>query len=200
MFACTNMDRPFDINLLDKLFKPSCWSKRYSTPEQVESEHIAFTKNGKNSDCVSYCLHIWIKQRCISKYLFIPCIFVEHFFVSWFSIFLLIDFNMRCACNFEVPWRNSIPHEFVWKSIDLLKQMLFFSQSTWVILWTVFQYLQYWFKMQTACIYLSKFKYLLHFAIGRETIFASYLSKMITTTTNKRPTESKEAQLVVQCT
>lgn len=189
MFACTNMDRPFDINLLDKLFKPSCWSKRYS-PEQVESEHIAFTKNGKNSDCVSYCLQIWIKQRCISKYLFIKCIFVGHFFLPpdfpyfywsiliWDVLVILryhgeIPFHMNFYENRLICWSNSF-----FQSIDLGHFM-----DSFPIL------LQYWFKMQTACIYLSKFKYLLHFAIGRETIFASYLSKLITTTTNKRPTE-----------
>lgn len=44
----TKMDNRLDIESLDKLFKPSCWSKRYSTPEQVLSEHIAFAKSGKN--------------------------------------------------------------------------------------------------------------------------------------------------------
>lgn len=46
------MNNPLDIESLDKLFKPSHWSKRYSTPEQVINKHIAFAKNGKNFDAL----------------------------------------------------------------------------------------------------------------------------------------------------
>lgn len=38
-----------DIKSLDKLFSPSCWSKRFSTPEQVVNEHLAFVKTGNEN-------------------------------------------------------------------------------------------------------------------------------------------------------
>lgn len=43
--ASSKMDTKLDIESLDKLFKPSDWTKR-STPERVISEHIVFTKRG----------------------------------------------------------------------------------------------------------------------------------------------------------
>lgn len=36
-----------NTELLDKLYSPSYWSKRFPTPEQVISEHVKFAENGK---------------------------------------------------------------------------------------------------------------------------------------------------------
>lgn len=69
------MNNPLDIESLDKLFKPSHWSKRYSTPEQVINKHIAFAKNGKNFDAPHsfVCIHkqffgIIFRYRLISNH------------------------------------------------------------------------------------------------------------------------------------
>lgn len=45
---CNKMNSSLDMDSLNKLFTPSDWSKRYPMPKQVISEHITFTKTGKN--------------------------------------------------------------------------------------------------------------------------------------------------------
>lgn len=81
------MDKRNNIESMDKLFKPSCWSKRFPTPEQVLSEHITFTKSGKNSDLVSFSLHIWLNNiALVNIYVYIGFWLT----IFGFSIFLSI--------------------------------------------------------------------------------------------------------------
>lgn len=84
IYTANIMDNRLDLRSLDKLFKPSCWSKRYSTPEQVMSEHIAATKNGKHVCFSHFCLRHPIDtymfiDNCIGKYSDV-CAFCTHYY------------------------------------------------------------------------------------------------------------------------
>lgn len=105
------MDSKLDIISLNKLFKPSDWAKRYSTPEQVISEHITFTKTGKN---------------CSSNFIILPLVL---------SSFESIRFRL-----FVCPLANSLPHSMLFpfhrpNDIALNRVFIFTSsdvQNDWV--------------------------------------------------------------------
>lgn len=66
----SEMDDALDMKSLDIMFQPSLWSKRYSTPEEVLNEHIAFAKAGKSIfKLLHSCLHSFSASFTVPRFI-----------------------------------------------------------------------------------------------------------------------------------